>query len=74
MSAYISIAALIFSGDRSGLAARVIFSMSFVTMECRRRKRAECGEICTLRSTWRGMETSYGSVSEELPEETGSNG
>ena len=23
-------------------------------------------EICTLRSTWRGMETSYGSVSEAL--------
>ena len=24
-------------------------------------------EICMLRSTWRGMETSYGSVSEALP-------
>ena len=25
-------------------------------------------EICTLRSTWRGMEPSYGSVIEALPD------
>ena len=28
-------------------------------------------EICMLRSTWRAMETSYGSVRAALPEETG---
>jgi len=31
-------------------------------------------EICRLRTTWRGMGTSYGSVNEALPEETASNG
>ena len=48
--------------------------LRLINLLAKRAGERSAGEICTLRSAWRGMENSYGSVNEALAEETGSNG